>query len=101
MLLGRNLIFKRLEAPENNVFRKIFSSQRDEVYAQFRVLHNLLRSSKIFIINAMNSGRLKRTGHIPTEGKTRYPGGTSVGRRPFGRPSQWLEDNIVTNERLA
>ena len=85
----------------NMVLRRIFGPRRDEVTREWRRLHNeelndLYPSPNM--VRVIKSRRMRWVGHVEHMGEDRgvyrLLVGKSEGRRPLGRPTRRLVDNI-------
>jgi len=83
------------------VLRRIFGPRRDEVTREWRRLHNeelndLYPSPNM--VRVIKSRRMRWVGHVEHMGEDRgvyrLLVGKSEGRRPLGRPTRRLVDNI-------
>jgi hypothetical protein len=95
---------RRLRVFANRVLRRIFGSKRGEVTGEWRKLHNEeLRylHSLPSIIWMIKSRRMRRAGSCSMNGEKRNACrilmGKPEGKRPLGRPSCSLMDNIKMN----
>jgi hypothetical protein len=86
---------------ENNVLRRIFGPEREEMMGGWRKLHieelpDLYSSLRI--IRIMKSRRMKWAGHVAEWGRREMGmgllAGKPEGKRPLGRPRRRWVDNI-------
>jgi GNAT superfamily N-acetyltransferase len=96
---------RRLRVLENVVLMRIFGSERDDVTAEWRTLHNEELYALCFsrdIIRVIKSRRLRGVGHVARVGERRGAYRALVGKpegRPLGRPRRRWEDNIKMDLR--
>jgi len=92
---------RKLRVFENMVLRRIFGPRRNEVTGKWRNLHNEelndLNSSPN-IVQVIKSRRMRWVGHVARmdgeRGLYRLLVGKLDGRKPLGRPSHRMVDNI-------